>query len=102
MRFVYLIKNTEDDTYKIGIAKQPNQRLKQLQTGNSAELIIIETYQTDISSKIEKVLHRNYGTSRKCGEWFTLSLVDELDFIKRCEEIEKSIRFLQDNGNVFA
>lgn len=102
MRFVYLIKNTEDDSYKIGIAKKPTQRIKQLQTGNSSELILIETYQSELSSKIEKVLHRNYGSSKKRGEWFSLSIVDELDFIQICEGIEKNIRFLQDNGNVFA
>ena len=102
MSYIYLIKNTEDDTYKIGISKSPNQRIKPLQTGNSAELVIINTYQTDIASKIESVLHRNYGSTKKRGEWFRLSLVDEVDFTRRCEEIEKNIRFLQDNGNVFA
>ena len=44
MNKIYLIKNSEDDTYKIGVAKNPQNRIKQLQTGNSAELLLIETF----------------------------------------------------------
>ena len=102
MRFIYLIKNASNDSYKIGIGKNPKKRIKQLQTGNDDELLLIETYQSEIPSKIEGILHRNYGSLKKRGEWFTLSLVDELEFTERCEQIEKNIQFLRDNGNVFA
>jgi len=100
MRSVYLIRGN-DGKYKIGIAKNPKQRIKQLQTGNSDKLVIIETYESENASKIESALHNQLAHLRNEGEWFDLSVSDEVSFIDKCKQIDKTISALQSMGNVF-
>jgi len=90
-----------DGTYKIGVSKHPSVRLKQNQTGSSGKLVLIETYKSDLAFKIETALHNQYGSYREEGEWFSISLTEELEFIDSCKKIESNIRFLQESGNVF-
>jgi hypothetical protein len=100
MRYVYLIRGN-DGRYKIGIAKNPNQRIKQLQTGNSDRLELIDVYQSENASKIESALHFQYNHVRQHGEWFDLSVSDEVDFKKKCSQIDESICVLRKMGNTF-
>lgn len=101
MSFIYLIKNTNESHYKIGVGKNPSNRLKQLQTGCSSELVIIHTYETDIPYIIEKTLHRQYSILRKHGEWFDFSINEETDFLKNCQIIESRIKLLKEMENPF-
>ena len=41
MKHIYLIQSQEDGYYKIGVSKHPKKRVKQLQTGNSSELKLL-------------------------------------------------------------
>jgi len=100
MRSVYLIRGN-NGKYKIGIAKNPTQRIQQLQTGNSDKLQIIETYQSENASKIETALHNRYGHVRNHGEWFNLSIEEEVSFRKKCEKIDKTIQTLKEMNNPF-
>jgi len=100
MRHVYLIRGN-DGKYKIGIAKNPSQRIKQLQTGNSDELQLIESYQTENAYRVETTLHNQYSHLRSHGEWFDLSISDEVNFKRKCEQIDKSIMILRRMGNSF-
>lgn len=100
MRCVYLIRGNEGK-YKIGIAKNPSQRIRQLQTGNSDKLELIETYQSENASKIESTLHNQYAHVRNHGEWFDLSISDEMSFKQKCEQIDRSIITLKKMGNAF-
>lgn len=101
MKYIYLIQSQEEGYYKIGTSKYPNKRLLQLQTGNSAQLKLIETYESEHASQIERALHRRYCHFHKNGEWFDLSLGEEMSFIKDCQKIEENIEFLKKNNNVF-
>jgi len=100
VRSVYLIRGN-DGKYKIGIAKNPSQRIKQLQTGNSDKLQLIETYQSENASKIESALHNRYGHVRNEGEWFDLSITEENSFVDQCKRIDETMKTLQRMGNVF-
>ena len=100
MRSVYLIRGN-NGKYKIGIAKNPKERIRQLQTGNSDQLKIIETYESENASTIEFALHAQYSHVKKVGEWFDLSISDEVDFVKNCKRIDESIIYLRKSGNVF-
>jgi hypothetical protein len=100
VRSVYLIRGN-DSNYKIGIAKNPKQRLKQLQTGNSDKLTLVETYQSEHASKIERALHNWYGFARNEGEWFDLSITVESDFVRKCRQIDESLTVLKEAGNPF-
>lgn len=100
MRSVYLIRGN-DSNYKIGIAKNPKQRLKQLQTGNSDRLTLVETYQSEFASKIESALHHQYSYARNEGEWFDLSIEIESNFVEKCKQIDGSMTLLKKAGNPF-
>lgn len=101
MKYVYLIKSLENSYYKIGVSKHPNKRIKELQTGNSSKLKLVESYQSEFAYLIEKTLQQKYSYLRKEGEWFDMSISNEISFINECKEIEKNIVFLKENGNVF-
>lgn len=101
MKYIYLIQSQEEGYYKIGISKSPQRRIKELQTGNSSKLKLVETYQTEYAEKIEGALHRRYSHYHKEGEWFNMSISEEASFIKNCKIIEENILFLEKNGNVF-
>jgi len=100
-KFVYLIQSLVDGNYKIGISVNPNKRTTTLQTGNSSKLKLIETYQSENASKIESTLHNHFGHMRKEGEWFDLSIEEEVSFKKKCEKIDNTIKTLQKMNNPF-
>ena len=104
MGYVYLIGEMNNKgRYKIGStkAKDVNKRLKQLQTGNSSELFIKESYETEHPFKLEKMLHNHFKSSNLIGEWFELSESDTEAFKRVCEEKEKIISSLKDNPFYF-
>ena len=101
MKYIYLIQSLENSYYKIGVSKHPKKRLKQLQTGNSSELKLVEIYQSEIAHKIEKTLQRRYSHLRKEGEWFDMSISNEVSFSQECQKIEETLLFLKKNHNVF-
>ena len=104
MGYVYLIGEMDNKgRYKIGStkAKDVNKRLKQLQTGNSSELFIKESYETEHPFKLEKMLHNHFKSSNLIGEWFELSESDTEAFKRACEEKEKIISSLKNNPFYF-
>ena len=104
MGYVYLIGEIDNKgKYKIGStrAKDINKRLKQLQTGNSSELYIKESYEKEHPFKLEKMLHNHFKSSNLIGEWFELSESDTEAFRGICEEKEKIISCLKDNPFYF-
>lgn len=69
--FLYIISDGTDA--KIGVSKQPEKRLKSLQTGSPKKLILYATY--EILDKnpfgFEKKCHEAISKSyQKRGEWF--------------------------------
>jgi predicted GIY-YIG superfamily endonuclease len=101
MRYVYLIKNTETNTYKIGISVNPKKRLKTLQTGSSGKLIIVELYESEFFFKIESTLHRQYAANRLIGEWFLLGDTEVDNFINDCKSLESNFSYLANSNNPF-
>ena len=97
---IYLIRGN-DGRYKIGISKHPNKRIKELQTGNSDKLVIIDSYESPNAHKIESALHRFYSYYRKEGEWFDLSVLEESKFIENCQRIDNTIKILQNLENPY-
>ena len=101
MKYVYLIQSLEDSRYKIGVSKHPTRRLSALQTGNSSELKLIETYQSEYPHLVERALQRKYSYLKKEGEWFDMGISNEVSFLNECQEIEEIIDNLKKSGNVF-
>lgn len=85
-RFVYVISDGSGNAHKIGIAKEPEARLKQLQTGNPADLELAFTLgPTAQFFDIETWCHRKLKAKRLEGEWFRVSRKKAVETVKRAE-----------------
>ena len=76
--FVYLMIDTTNNFYKIGISNNPRYREHTLQSDKpTIELISAKEYPTrTIAEAIEAALHKAYGEKRIRGEWFNLNEED--------------------------
>jgi hypothetical protein len=61
--------------WKIGIASDPNKRLKQMKTGNSTIRMPLKV-QVDYPAAVELELHTKFFDKRIAGEWFDLEPED--------------------------
>lgn len=68
---VYYIQNTENGFIKIGVSEDPWARVKELQTGAHAPLILLGT--TEGGIQMERGLHRQFAKYRTNAEWFSPS-----------------------------
>lgn len=71
--------------YKIGIASNVVQRVKDLQCGNPFSIKVVAFSPVKKAAKIEAELHRTYSKKRTSGEWFALSKKDALNVVKAME-----------------
>ena len=96
IRSIYLIRGN-NGKYKIGIAKNPQSRLKQLQTGSSTKIELISSYKSDkFYSIIENALHRTYNIYQTTdNEWFDLPINEILNFKENCRKIENNLLILE-------
>ena len=100
---VYLIESniSGNITYKIGrTSRSTTERLAELSTGNAGEMRVVCEFESDNANLIEKALHSRYQHNRLSGEWFKDNLTPS-EFLKSCEEIDKSIKTLQKLDNPF-
>lgn len=98
--YVYLIGvNGDNGMYKIGVtcAKDLNQRIKQLQTGNGNELILVNSFKSSKPYKMETMLHNRFQEQREDGEWFLLSREQVDGFTTLCEQYQSIIDSLENN-----
>jgi hypothetical protein len=90
MGTVYLLGEfCNEGKFKIGFTKNSiKSRLKQLQTGNSNEIFIVNEYKTKNYKEVEKFLHRKYYSDKALGEWFELSHEDVVNFTKTAKHYD--------------
>ncbi len=69
--YVYAIKNTDTGNIKLGISKNPAQRLKQLQTGCDGKLELVAYKKAENGYQDESKLHHDNDQHLIHGEWFT-------------------------------
>ena len=107
-KLLYILFISELNVCKIGISENVEKRIKQLQTGCPFKIDVVKKYESPMSSRIEKILHRQYQNRKVdeneynlMGEWFNLTIGEVLDFEENCMEIEKTINFLKSYGNPF-
>lgn len=99
MGYVYLIQDLDkENSYKIGFTtRDVEKRMKELQTGTSSDLQLVESYKTEYPNLIETMLHGYFNRSRIKNEWFSLT-DEEVDlFLKKCNDYENTIQVLKDN-----
>ena len=68
--YVYAIRNTVTGNVKLGISRNPEARLKQLQTGNDCRLELVAMRPAAARFADEKALHNANAHARLSGEWF--------------------------------
>lgn len=71
----------ESGHYKIGLSKNPTERIKQLNTNAPHEITLIHTFPADHAKAAEEILHIDFASKRVKGEWFAL---DEDDVAWLC------------------
>ena len=98
MGYVYLIRNCENNTYKIGVTKNdPQKRVKQLQTGCSDPLDLLHSFETNYPYRLEKMLHIQYSSQKEYGEWFKLDNEQVGNFLDTCKKLQNTIDSLLQN-----
>ena len=107
-KMLYILFISELNVCKIGISENVEKRVGQLQTGCPFKIDVVKKYESNMSSRIEKILHRQYRNRKVdeneynlMGEWFNLTIGEVLDFEENCIEIEKTINYLKSQGNPF-
>ncbi len=88
--YVYIIAHAFDDgargPVKIGVASDPAERLKALQTGNPHPLNLYSSYAVpdqSIALEIEKAFHAVNDDLRLMGEWFNIEPM-QAEFLMYC------------------
>ncbi|MEE8289753.1 MAG: GIY-YIG nuclease family protein [Nitrosomonadaceae bacterium] len=76
--FVYIIKAGlgAKSPIKVGVANNVQKRIKQLQTGNPFELLLVMHFECNDrrhAFHVEKTIHEILDGQRLCGEWFRVS-----------------------------
>ena len=104
MGYIYLILQIDSvglETHKIGVTKNdPNLRVKQLSTGNSNQIRLLDYYESENNRKIEVNFHKrfkSYKTQSK-NEWFNLPNEFILNFKQECKKADDLIIFLKQNN----
>ena len=101
---IYLISSeiNNDTLYKIGITRQEvKNRLKQLKTGNAADLSIVNVFESKWAFKIETNLHHRYQTKCVSNEWFRLEKEDVDKFTESCQLIHDNFELLNKSNTWF-
>lgn len=78
--YVYAIREVSTGNVKIGISKNPAERLKQLQIGNSSQLELAAYMRADNRYKDETAAHKALCDINIRSEWFDAVAVERLPF----------------------
>lgn len=104
MYSIYLICSEINDSklYKIGYTRRPiEKRLKEIKTGNGAEIYLVDSYRTKWGSKLEAILKRKFSYCNISGEWFNLKDDDIISFTETCYEIDDNLNFIENNNTYY-
>jgi hypothetical protein len=101
-RYVYLIESNTEGIYqyKLGVAKDPKQRLKQHKTSNPNITGIIENFYSNWPYKVEAALKSRYQHCSVDGEWYSLQQEEVNQFLKLCQQTETNIKFIYENSTI--
>ena len=83
--YLYVIgsQNTTDGPVKMGLSADPDQRVKDLQTGHPEPLMVYHREPVEIERVrlYERLLHRDNNHYRRHGEWFDLSVEQAIAYV---------------------
>ncbi|AYV75471.1 MAG: GIY-YIG nuclease [Terrestrivirus sp.] len=87
---VYIVNSKGTNNYKIGYSNNIESRMKQLQTSNACEIILIEKYDCKDAWTLETRIknHQKLFKNKQKGEWYDLT---EEELFK-CQELVEELR----------
>ena len=97
---VYLLVEVDkngDERHKIGITKRNvDERIRELQTGNSNVIRLLQTYESPNYKKVEQWLHSRFSglKTETNNEWFKLNDDQVLGFQDICKKLDETIQLL--------
>lgn len=95
---VYLLCDPSTGLFKIGMTRSHvSKRMKELQTGNSCEIHLVDKYDTEIPFHIETTLHHIFIEKHELNEWYALDVEDLRNFSDICKKIESDAKALKGN-----
>ena len=98
---VYIVKETDEEKYKVGVTSNIEQRMRTLQTANPEILELVTTYDAGVwAFRIEAAFKKHYKNKKMQGEWFRLDRCEVDDFSNFCHKKCEMFKFMYDN-NVF-
>ena len=99
MGHIYLIGQSDTpNIFKIGCTKKDvGKRSKELQTGNSEELYLKCSFETNKPFRLEKMLHYYYSNKQYLNEWYELSDDEVASFLDTCKKYQDIIDSLSEN-----
>jgi len=92
------------ETFKIGHStRDVSLRIKELQTGNSNVITVLNEYETPNFKNLEGWLHTRFSKQRTdaTNEWFNLTSEQVGSFTQICEELDSTITFMKKNNPFF-
>jgi len=101
-RKVYLIESYHNNItqYKIGVSKNPKQRLKQHKTSNPNDLLLLHEFESNWPFKIESTLKRMFSSSSIDGEWYSLTEEQVTKFKETCNLLENNFKTIYNNSTL--
>lgn len=89
---IYAIQAVGLDLVKIGKAKDPEKRLKMLQTGSAVPLHLVASVAW--SDLHEGMIHRRFAAHRRLGEWFEINdEISEFVQVMNCPNATEQKKF---------
>lgn len=101
---IYLISSETNGKklYKIGITRREIEvRMKELKTGNAADLKIVDSFKSKWGTKIESNLHKLFKSKKISGEWFDLDDEDIKNFKSRCLSIHEAFEIIESSNTYY-
>ena len=88
--------------YKIGFTRRtPEKRIKEFKTGNSSEIYLVDSFQSEWGTKIEAMLHKIYKSKKVEGEWFSLDEDEIKKFGAHCRSIHSNLKLISEQNTYF-
>ena len=97
MGYVYLIEDIDNKRYKIGVTKDLKKRLRNLQTGNSNQIQLLESFKSEYPFRLETMLHNKFKQFHHYNEWYELDKNSVDEFLNLCKYFNDIIIALKDN-----
>lgn len=80
--YVYFVKFKSSNAIKIGKSFDVIKRVNELRNGHQDDMILLGYIYSEDYGKLENESHKKFNEKRISGEWFNVSLIDVIDYIK--------------------